>query len=150
MQLKEALRFNYLFNGLNDDEFERIASMATLKEFEGGSVIVRQFDKSSDIMVVLDGNVRVNSFHGDKLAEGGPGCIIGEISLIDEKPRSATVVSVGKSQVGIIPAQHIWSLMQGDPNLARKVLYNISQVLCLRLRAANMHLDTLMGKLAGS
>lgn len=147
MDLKEALRFNYLLNGLNQEEFDQVAALAELRTFDGGHTIVRQFDRSSDVMVVIDGNVRVNTFHGDKIAEGGPGCVIGEISLIDEKPRSATVVSVGKTTVGVIPADKLWKLMQADANLARKVLYNISQVLCMRLRTANLHLDTLMGKI---
>lgn len=150
MDLKEALRYNYLLNGLNQEEFDKVAALAELKVFDGGQTIVRQFDRSSDVMVVIDGNVRVNTFHGDKIAEGGPGCVIGEISLIDEKPRSATVVSVGKVQIGVVPADQLWKLMQGDANLARKILYNISQVLCMRLRTANLHLDTLMGKLQNS
>ena len=150
MDLKEALRYNYLLNGLNQEEFDQVAALAELKEFDGGHTIVRQFDRSTDVMVVIEGNVRVNTFHGDKIAEGGPGCIIGEISLIDEKPRSATVVSVGRVRVGIIHADKLWKLMQTDANLARKILYNISQVLCMRLRTANLHLDTLMGKIANS
>jgi len=96
-------------------------------------------------MVVLEGKVRVNTFHGEQLAEGGPGWIIGEMSLIDDKPRSATVVSIGKCTVGVIPAAKLWDLMQNDADLARKILFNIAHMLSTRLRVANVHLDTLLG-----
>jgi CRP/FNR family transcriptional regulator, cyclic AMP receptor protein len=99
--------------------------------------------------VVIEGNIRINTFKGEKIAEGGPGSVVGEMSLIDKNPRSATVVSIGKCKVGVIPSDHLWKLMLEDPILARKILFNIAQVLSTRLRAANVHLDTLMGK-AGS
>jgi CRP-like cAMP-binding protein len=146
MELKEALRYNYLLNGLSAKEVEKVAALATVKYFDGGDVIVRQFDRAGDVMVILDGEVRVNTFHGEKLAEGGPGWIIGEMSLIDDKPRSATVVSIGKSTVGVIQAKKFWELLQDDADLARKVLFNIAHMLSTRLRVANVHIDTLMGK----
>lgn len=146
MDLAEEFKHNYLFRGLTDAQREGIAAIASVKSFQGGDVILRQFGKDTDLMIVLKGLVRVNTFSGEKIAEGGPGCILGEISLLDDKPRSATVTSVGTSGVAVIPAEKFWNLMRTDAELAKTVLLNLGQVLCMRLRSANLQLDTVIGK----
>lgn len=146
MDLTEVIRHNYLMHGLSAEVVERIAALASVKDCSGGDVIVRQFDRQTDLMIVIEGLVRINSFSGERIAEGGPGCIIGEISLLDDKPRSATVLSVGKTKLAVIPSSGLWKLMQEDPNAARTMLLNLGRVLCMRLRSANLQLDTVVGK----
>lgn len=146
MDLAELLQHNYLMKGLGQAEVAKVAKLATIKEYSGGDTLVRQFDKKSDLMIVLEGAIRVNSYSGEKIAEGGPGCIIGEISLLDDKPRSATVTSVGKTKVAVIPSESLWSLMNEDSDVAKRILLNLGQVLCMRIRGANLQLDTVIGK----
>ncbi len=146
LALTEVLQSNYLMRGLSKEEIDKVASIATVKEFQSGDTIVRQFDKQSDLMIVIQGLVRVNTFSGEKIAEGGPGCIIGEVSLLDDKPRSATVASVGKSQVAVIPSAALWRLLDADPVMAKNMLLNLGQVLCMRIRAANLQLDMVVAK----
>lgn len=146
VDLTESLQNNYLMRGLNKEEIEKVAGIATVKTFEGGDTLVRQFDKQSDLMIVLEGLIRINTFSGEKIAEGGPGCIVGEISLLDDKPRSATVTSVGKTQVAVIPSAALWRLLDSDPIMAKTMLLNLGQVLCMRIRGANLQLDTVVGK----
>lgn len=141
MELAEALRHTYLLNGLNEEQFQKIVAIADMQKFDGGDTIVRQFSKDSDLLLILEGSVRINTFSGEKLAEGGPGSIIGEMSLVDDKPRSATVVSIGHSKIAVIPSKQLWSVMKEDALLARVILLNIARILSSRLRAANIQLD---------
>ena len=125
-------------------EFEAgVAKSAELRDEVTKNPVAK---KIYDQAVVLEGMVRINSFSGERIAEGGSGCILGEISLLDDKPRSATVVSVGKSQVAVISSSSFWKLMDDDPAAAKTVLSNLGRVLCMRLRGANIQLDTLVGK----
>lgn len=142
--LAEALRNTYLLNGLSQEQVDavtQVTQVTQLKQFNGGDTILRQFSKDSDLLVVLEGTVRINSFAGEKLAEAGPGSIIGEMALVDDQPRSATVVSVGVTKAAVIPSKDLWALMKQDAHLARTVLLNLARSLSTKLRAANIQAD---------
>ncbi|HXH61906.1 MAG TPA: cyclic nucleotide-binding domain-containing protein [Fimbriimonadaceae bacterium] len=144
MELPQALRDNYLFRGLSDSHIDTIFRLATVKLFMGGDTIVRQFGRDHDLMIVLRGNVQIKTFSGDVIAEVGPGSVLGEVSLIDDEPRSATVVSRGESQVAVIPANDLRDMMKHDLGMKCVMLENLSRVLCQRIRSANMQLDGMM------
>lgn len=144
MNLPEALRSNYLFRGLKEAQQDSVINLAQERAFNGGDVMVRQFDKNSDLIVILSGEARIKTFSGETIAEVGPGSIVGEISLIDDQPRSATVVAVGPTVAAVLPSGSLRGLMAGDPTIKAQLLENIGKVLCQRLRAANIELDASM------
>lgn len=146
IDITAAIKHNYLLHGLDTNQVETIASLAHVQSFSGGDTILRQFAKDSDLMIILDGKARVNTFSGELIAEAGPGSVIGEISLIDDKPRSATVVAVGPCTVACIPSADLWKLMDDAPVIGKTLLLNIGKILCARLRAANMQLDVVVGR----
>ncbi len=143
MDLMQSLQYNYLFRGLPKEVTRGFAALATPRTFMGGDVIIRQFDYNSDLIILLEGYASIKSFTGEVLAEFGPGSMIGEISLIDEQPRSATVVANGEVEAAVISSESFRSMMTSDPQTAAMILLNISQVLCRRLRSMNLHVDTL-------
>lgn len=138
---KDAIRHTFLLHGLSPDELDTIASIAHVRDFMGGDTIVRQYAKGADICIVLQGSLLVKGGSGELLAECGPGSVIGEMALVDGKPRSATVVSKGPSKVAILAADDLWTLMKQDAFLARTILTNLSQILSMRLRHASIQLD---------
>ena len=144
MDVLEGFKACYITNHLADAEVKKMAELAKVETFNGGHVLVRQFDKNSDLMIVLEGKVRIFGFQNEEIAEGGPGAVLGEISLLDDKPRSATVTCSGTTKVAILKSEDFWKLLKADALLARIVLFNIGQVLCMRLRSANMQLDTVV------
>lgn len=150
MDVVEAIRFNYLFRGLSKEQIERIAAIVEQRKLDGGDVIVRQFDRDSDMMIIVTGGARIKSFSGESLAEVGPGSVIGEVSLIDDQPRSATVVAVGTTVVAVIPGKKIAELVEQDVALKAQLVLNISKVLCQRLRTANVQLDAILAKEVGA
>jgi len=146
LDLATAIKHNYLLHGLTKDQIETVASIAYVKEFNGGDTMLRQFAKDSDVMILLEGKARINTFSGDLIAEAGPGSVIGEVSLIDDKPRSATVVAMAGCKVARIPGEALHKLMVDSPEVARVLLLNVGRILCSRLRAANMQRDMVVGK----
>jgi CRP-like cAMP-binding protein len=146
VDLGEALRFNYLFRGLTPAQVQAVVDIARETTFDGGQVIVRQFDKNSDLMIILAGGALIKAFSGETLAEVGPGSVIGEISLIDDQPRSATVVASERTAVACLPSLALHNLMDHDPSLKSQLLMNIGRVLCQRLRTVNIQLDALLAK----
>ncbi len=146
LDVHEALRSNYLMQGLSECQISDVANIATVKNFNGGDTIVRQFARDNDLLIVLAGKARINSFSGELIAEASEGSVIGEMSLIDDKPRSATVVSIGDSQMVTIPNQELWNLMNTEPEIAKVILFNVSRILTARLRAANVALDSVVDR----
>ena len=113
----------------------------------GGDTIVRQFGKDSDLMIVLKGLAQIKTFSGDTIAEVGRGSVMGEVSLLDQEPRSATVVSSGPSTVAVIPAEKLRLMMRHDMGMRCVMLENLARLICQRLRTANVQLD---GVVAGA
>lgn len=139
--LAAALKRNYMLHGLTDDEVARFAAMAEVREYAGGDTLVRQFAKDSDLMIVLEGMARVNSFSGELIAEAGPGSVLGEMSLLDDKPRSATVVAMQGCKVAVISSEKLWQFLDLNPVIAKTVLLNLGRILASRLRSSNIQLD---------
>lgn len=147
MNIAEAVRHNYLFRGLADAQREAIAGIAKEQFFDGGQVMVRQFDKKSDLMIILTGSALIKSFSEETLAEVGPGSVVGEVSLVDDQPRSATVVAVGHTSAAVIPSKDLDALLDGDASLKAQLFENIGKLLCQRLRTANIQLDSALARI---
>ncbi len=143
MDIKEAIGSS-IGKGLLESEIELVARLATVREFTGGETIVRQFDRHTDLIFVLEGKVRVVTMKDEPLAELGPGSVLGEVSLVDEGPRSATARSAGTTKVAIIPAEKIRELWMDNDHIGAVLALNIAKVLASRLRLASINLDGLM------
>lgn len=146
MELTEAIRQSYLVRGLSEDEIKAITSMAEQKTFVGGQTLMRQFERSTDLMIVVDGNARIVTTSGEPITDLQPGSVVGEISLLDDAPRSATVVSVRSTTVAIIPSEKLRALMAEQPNIELVILRNLTKVLCAHVRMANVQLEGLMNR----
>jgi CRP-like cAMP-binding protein len=70
--------------------------------------------------------------HGQEVRTLGPGDHFGEISMIDGKPRSATITATDDLTTLVVPHQDFEQLLRGDPDFARALL----STLCARLREA--------------
>jgi CRP-like cAMP-binding protein len=135
---------NYLVCGLSHDQIIKVAALAEPMGLTAGHVLISEGEAGGELYIVLNGRLNVLTSDGDKLAEVGPGSVLGEIDLIDAGPRSATVVSVGLVQVAVIKAKDLRMLMNSDRDLGFVVLCNLGRVLTGRLRLANAKLDELM------
>lgn len=137
--LPRTLRYNYVFRGLSRDVVAGIAALASTRHYRGGDIIVREFERNSDLIILLEGNARITSHSGDVVAEFGPGSVIGEIALIDEEPRSATVTAMHDVIVAVIPSKALNAFMDMDPQVGKVIMTNIARVLCRRMRTMNSH-----------
>lgn len=134
----DRLTDHALFKGLTPEQATVLLGTAETRVHQGGDVVVRQFERNSDLLIISEGEVEIKSFAGDSIARLGPGSVVGEIALIDDAPRSATVVSVGTSKSIAIPASEFRGLMAGDADLKATIMENLARILCARLRASNV------------
>jgi CRP/FNR family cyclic AMP-dependent transcriptional regulator len=99
---------------------------------EPGSVLFKEHDAVGPMYVLLEGAARI-LVAGHVVEMAGPGTLLGEMALVDELPRSATVVAIAPCRVLPIGRAEFDLLVREKPQFARHVM----QVLVHRLRRMN-------------
>lgn len=143
----EALKKIPLFRHLTYKEQTAVLSISTSRTYPSGREIITEGQPGEDLFVVLRGRVRIEA-GGVEVAELRAGGHFGEMGLIDNAPRSATVRAVEPTRVMVISRPDVMNLMRKEPVLAVKLLWSFVQVLSDRLRATNAELSEARHELA--
>lgn len=141
-----ALRDTYLATGLSDDQLNAIGALAEVKNFNSGHLLARCGDLGDEMYVILNGEVRVTTQDNDTLGEIKAGNIVGEISLVDARPRAANVICCGAVTVGAFNLKQLRQAMMADKTMGIIMMANIASVLAQRLRHADAMIDQLSDK----
>jgi len=144
MDVKEAIRLSYLTKGFTEADLQCLYEIAQSQTFEDGEQILRQFDNTRDLLILASGTAHVLTMIGEPIGQIKPGMPMGEVSFLDGKPRSGTAVASGECTLVVLPADALMAALRNSPDMAVKALWNISSVLCARLRTANNNLASLM------
>jgi CRP/FNR family transcriptional regulator, cyclic AMP receptor protein len=114
---------------------EEVLSYARRRTFAPGDVVIREGDSSINLFIVLSGHARVEDATGGPSPELGPGSFFGELGIIEEHPRTATVTAVDALTCLLIPAWEFRSLLNEHPEMAVPML----RVLIARLHRLTPH-----------
>ena len=120
-----------LFAGISDDSMQRVAEVAGEQDFAAGSFIVRQGQVGTGLYVILAGRARVVR-GSDELAVLGEGDFFGELAVIDQQPRMASVQAETDATCLALASWDMLTLLERDPALS----LNLIRALAERLRAA--------------
>jgi CRP-like cAMP-binding protein len=136
-----------LFHGLTPDALALIAE-ATSEERHGlGTKIFQHGDAGDKLYVLVEGKVRISrevpGMGEEALAVLGPGNVFGEMSLLDESPRSADAVVHERCRLLVLSKDAFDDLLFLHKDLAYEVLWNIVRMLTGRLRETNEKLTFL-------
>lgn len=143
----DVLRRIPLFKHLKYKELIQILSIVRTRRVEAGSAIIEEGGEGDELFVILRGKAEV--FKGDvRVAQLGPGSHFGEMALIDNAPRSATVRAADTTTLLGIDRPNFFGLMRRDSLLAVKLLWAFLQVLTERLRTTNEELSGARSQLA--
>jgi len=115
-----------LFSGCNRKELARIASLATEVDVPAGKVLAREGSAGREFYVILDGKASV-SIGGRDVATLGPGDFFGEMALLDQGPRVATVTADSSMEVAVLDPREFSTLIEEHPGVARKILKGLAQ-----------------------
>jgi CRP/FNR family transcriptional regulator len=110
-----------LFAGVKGRDLERLAKMMRERTFAEGETIATEGQKGVGFFVIEDGNATV-SLQGEILRTLRPGDYFGEIALIDEGPRSATVTATTDLRCRGMAAWEFKSFVQEHPEVAWEML----------------------------
>jgi CRP-like cAMP-binding protein len=137
-----------LFTGFTEEELGALLKLSDCQTFKAGERIVSQGEEGLCMFVILRGRVRVHSMAGDhevELAKLETGDFFGELSLVDDGPRSAAVDALDETQVLRITRMVVGVLAGMEPSAAIHLLAAIARALVNRLRAGNQkYLDLIL------
>jgi CRP/FNR family transcriptional regulator len=132
----ELLAHIPLFSELSPKELRKLAGSATQRTYPAGTVIVRQGEPGVGLYVLIRGRARVQQQSADgtprQLSLLGGNDFFGELALLDNAPRSATVVAEEDTSAMVIPIFDFRSMLHDDTDIAIKLL----AVLAQRVRTA--------------
>ena len=117
----EQLKRVPLFTGLGSKELQELGALADEIDVDDGRVLTREGESGHEFFIVLDGSVEVD-VKGEVVASLGPGDFLGEIALIDGKPRSATTRAVGPTRLMVVGHREFHRLMDDYPSVKSCVL----------------------------
>jgi CRP-like cAMP-binding protein len=87
-----------IFSHLSDDEANRLAAFATETSIAEGQILMKEGDYSTELIAIEEGSADVIQ-HGEKVASLGEGALIGEMGLLERKPRNADVIATSPMRV---------------------------------------------------
>lgn len=141
----DALRNVPIFRGIEPAKLRLLAFISERNQYQSGENLCRQGEQGDAAFIILDGkaDVIVHSDAGDKkVASFKENDIVGEIAILCDVPRTATVRAVSDMNVLTVSKDNFLKLMQEFPDMSLEVM----RVLAQRLEATTRDLVTLKSK----
>jgi CRP/FNR family transcriptional regulator, cyclic AMP receptor protein len=136
-QYIDSIKTVSLFSALKDDEIEAISRITTLKRCPKGYVVFQEGEEGDALYIIVNGKVRVMIYDDEGreyiLDIIGKDGFFGELSLIDELPRSANIITIEDSTFLVIKRVEFSKLLIDNPVLTLSIMKTLSK----RLRAAD-------------
>lgn len=109
------------FEGFSSEELTRVAALGDEVDALAGAVLVDQGDAGVDCYVIVEGRASVYK-SGEFITESGPGTMVGEMALVDHRPRTATVVADTDMQLLRFHAPQFRQLLDEMPKASERVM----------------------------
>jgi serine/threonine protein phosphatase PrpC len=128
----ETMRHIQLFEELSMAELLRVSNCCRQQDFKPDEVIIREGESSEALFLLVNGQVVVER-NEHPVAMLGAGSHFGEMALLSQRPRSATVKARTVANVLVLERPLFFAMLQQDSVLATKFLWRLAQSLSLRL-----------------
>jgi CRP/FNR family cyclic AMP-dependent transcriptional regulator len=147
------LQHVHLFSALGVDDATLLTDHSITRSYPANTMLITEGDHSDSLYVILEGEVKV--FVSDENGKEailnlmGPGEYFGELALLDDSPRSASVMTIVPTKVMIISKQDFKNCLSSNPELA----YNLIRLLIQQVRSLtdsvkNLSLMDVYGRVA--
>lgn len=128
----EELRELDIFSACTPRQLELVGKVADEVHLPAGTTLMREGKPGHECFILIDGRAKV-SIRGHKMATLHSGDIVGEMALIEQEPRSATVVTTTPVRALALTPQAFAAILDNAPAVARRVL----RLMARRLRKVN-------------
>ncbi|HEX7224930.1 MAG TPA: cyclic nucleotide-binding domain-containing protein [Candidatus Limnocylindria bacterium] len=121
MELAQQLASVPLLADLDDRVRRRLAEVGKRRTYDADDPIVKEGSTGTALYIILSGKARVER-EGQTIGELSPGEFFGELALIEEHPRTATVVAVTETDCLLFPAWEFTALLKEHPEIAVPIM----------------------------
>jgi CRP/FNR family cyclic AMP-dependent transcriptional regulator len=115
-----------LFNGLSKKQLREVSSLTTQLNEPAGTELTKEGRIGNEFIIVLEGEIEIRR-GDDVVATRGPGSYVGEIALLDNRPRTATVVAKTPVVIEVIGRREFRSLLADAPELQQEIMTTMAQ-----------------------
>ena len=126
MDKTELLSKVGLFSGLSKEDLDRLAEFCVELHFKKGETLIKQGDRGVGLYMITAGQVKIvkKTAGGNKLevALHGPGDFFGEMAVLDDAPRSASVIAVVDTDCLFLSAWDFKARLKLHPEIALEIL----------------------------
>jgi CRP/FNR family transcriptional regulator, cyclic AMP receptor protein len=134
--------------GLSLDEAKGVVGYMRLVTYPKGATLLREGDgkDANEMLLLLDGEVSVDAGTATPsgsvaIASLGPGSVLGEVALLDGRPRSAQCTALSPVRAGGLSRRALEQMLETQPRIAAKLMTALSQRIAERLRAMGQQLQ---------
>jgi CRP/FNR family cyclic AMP-dependent transcriptional regulator len=119
-----------IFHGLSDEELKALDGSSTTRAFPKNTVVIHENDPADSLFVIESGKVKV--YCSDKNGKEfimntlGPGDYFGELALLDDSTRSASVRTVEKSEFRIVMKEDFAGVLEDHPGITQQLISNLA------------------------
>ncbi len=122
----EALKRAPLFEGLSKKELAQLARVSEDLEVPAGDVLCKEGDTGREFFVIVEGETEITA-KGKKLADRGGGDFVGEIALLEDTSRTATVTAKTPLRVFVLTREDFRWLVRQNPKVEQKVMQALAR-----------------------
>ena len=136
-----ALKQVPLFSTLTLEQLASIDRLMVTRHYVKGETVFRRGDVGAELYVIVEGELRVHLDHDGRevtLVVHGPGNVIGEMSVFDEEPRSASAQAMADATVRVLRRDRLQAIVHEHPEVLLEFIKNLSR----RLRAMDEKLES--------
>ncbi len=137
----KALRDYLFFSDLSDDELAVVAKIIQRKDFKLGDTVFKDSEDGASLYIIKKGEVKACKTAPDgelfTLTLMKDGDIFGEMSFLDGRPRSATIVAISDLETYVLEKKDFDTLVESNPKMVFKLLKNIIFIIHSIVRGMN-------------
>ncbi|HEX5588085.1 MAG TPA: cyclic nucleotide-binding domain-containing protein [Acidimicrobiia bacterium] len=115
-----------LLEGLSSRELNTVAQLSTPIDLRAGSVLTREGEPGAEFIILMDGRVDVVQ-RGEVVATRFAGAHLGEIALLGDQPRTATLVTTTPVRARVASRQEFSGLLATVPNLSERLAVTMAE-----------------------
>jgi CRP/FNR family transcriptional regulator, cyclic AMP receptor protein len=121
-----------LFSSLDKKELQVLAKSCQERTYSPGAVLISQGDSGVGLYIIIKGHVKISMAKNPDRAEVdlgtyGPGSVMGEMALLDDLPRSATITAIEEVTALLLPVWEFRTIVRSNPEIALKLLGVLSR-----------------------
>lgn len=130
-----------IFQEFTATQQNNMREITEIKSFKEGEMVFCVGDSSTDMLIVLEGILQIRSNTGSEIATVRKLGIVGEMGVLTDHPRSASVTAQTDTNTLSIPTEALQTLIDKDADMGLKIYRNVTHILSERLRDNNMLIE---------